>query len=524
MDGALTENIRYMRAGKAADLDTVHDRRVYRAFEMLPGILSWSTLVLAVLLSWQAPAVAAVFIIAFDLYWLLRIVYFTVHLRAAYRRMREHERTDWLGRLRALSPEYVTVSDIDGWRGIYHVVVFPMYKEPLQLVRESFDALAASDYPRDRIIVVLAIEERAGEQARETARAIEKEYGDLFHTFYVTEHPADIAGELPGKGSNEAYALRQITREVVDPLGVSYEQVIVSCLDVDTVVRPRYFSCLTYHYLTTPQPARASYQPIPLYVNNIWSASPLSRVFSFSSTFWHTMNQERPDKLVTFSSHSLSLQALVDVGFQQTSVVSEDSRIFWQCLFYYDGEYRVVPLYYPIDMDAIVAERFSETLRNLYKQQRRWAYGVENIPYMLFGFLRNKKIGFARKARFSLELIEGNWSWATAPFLIFLLGWLPVVLGGTEFNNTLLSYNLPRLTGRIMTVATIGIITSVYFSMRVLPPRPPSYGRYRMVLVVLQWFLLPLVMIFFSAMPALDAQTKRMLGKYMGFWPTPKAR
>jgi hypothetical protein len=32
------------------------------------------------------------------------------------------------------------------------------------------------------------------------------------------------------------------------------------------------------------------------------------------------------------------------------------------------------------------------------------------------------------------------------------------------------------------------------------------------------------MMIFFSSLPALDAQTRWMLGKYMGFWPTEKYR
>jgi len=31
-------------------------------------------------------------------------------------------------------------------------------------------------------------------------------------------------------------------------------------------------------------------------------------------------------------------------------------------------------------------------------------------------------------------------------------------------------------------------------------------------------------MIFFSALPALEAQTRWLFGKYLGFWPTEKAR
>jgi len=189
-----------------------------------------------------------------------------------------------------------------------------------------------------------------------------------------------------------------------------------------------------------------------------------------------------------------------------------------------NGDYKVQPIFYPISMDANCAKTFFRTLINVYKQQRRWAYGVCDIPYFLFGFLKNKKIPFSRKVSLGFELIEGHWSWATASFLIFFLGWLPLILGGPQFSQTILSYSLPRVTSRILTVSMIGLVASAYFSLILLPPKPPQYGRFKYLLLFFEWFLLPLIMIFFTSLPALDAQTRLMLGKYMGFWPTEKFR
>ena len=122
------------------------------------------------------------------------------------------------------------------------------------------------------------------------------------------------------------------------------------------------------------------------------------------------------------------------------------------------------------------------------------------------------------------ELIEGHWSWATASFIIFFIGWLPLILGGEAFSETLLSYNLPIITSRILTIAMLGLITSAYFSILLLPPKPLKYGRFKYLILAGEWLLLPIVMVFFSALPALEAQTRLMLGKYMGFWSTEKFR
>lgn len=503
----------YLKISKASDLKSSKDRTIFRLFEIFPGALSWGTLILVIFLSWRKPIWIAIFIIFFVLYWLFRTIYLSLLLRAGYQKMREQEEIDWLGKLKNTN-----------WRDIYQLIIIPMYKEPIEIIRESFLALLATDYPKDKMIVVLACEERVREKVKKIANVIEEEFGNKFFRFLVTWHPANLPGEIAGKGSNESFAAKRVKELIIDSLRIPYKNIIYSSLDADTCVFQKYFSCLTYHYLTSKKPTKTSFQPTPLFINNIWQAPAPSRIFAFSSTFWHIMNQERPEKLITFSSHSMSFQALVDVDFKQKNVVSDDSRIFWQCFLKYDGDYQVQPLYYPISMDANVSKSFLKTLINIYKQQRRWAYGTGDISYFLFGFLKNKKISLSKKISLGFELIEGHWSWATASILIFLLGWLPLYLGGVEFSQTLISYNLPLITRNILTLTMIGLIASAYFSILLLPPRPPQYGRFKYLILILQWIFLPLSMIFFTSLPALDAQTRLMLGKYLGFWPTEKFR
>ena len=508
----------YLKIGNALDLKDKKERRVYRFFEMFTGLTSLLVLSLAIFLSFKLPLWVAFFIIAYDVYWLFRTIYFYFHLKYGYDQMRKNEKEDWISKLENLKVK--NGLKVDSWKDIYHLVILPTYKEPIEIIKETFDYLLRTDYPKEKMIVILACEEADKKNAQAIANKIEKDYGNKFFKFLITWHPQGIKGEIAGHGANDAWATKK-GKELIDNLNIPYERIIVSSFDIDAWVYPKYFSCLTYYYLTIEKPLRASYQPIPLYLNNIWDVPSISRVFSFASTFWHTMNQERPKSLVTFSSHSMSFNALNDVGFKQTNVISDDSRIFWQCFFYYNGDYRVQSLYYPISMDANCDKNLLTTLKNIYKQQKRWAYGVGEVPYFLFACIKNKAINWKKKLQMGFELIEGHVSWATASILIFLLGWLPLYLGGDDFGQTLLSYNLPKVTSRILTITMMGLIVSIYMSMLLMPKKP---DKRKNIFMIFEWALIPFIMMFFSALPALDAQIHWLRGKYMGFWVTPKIR
>ncbi|MDP2930145.1 MAG: glycosyltransferase family 2 protein [bacterium] len=482
--------------------------------EILPGALSWLTLASAVFFSWYAPFWVAIFILFFDFYWLVRALYSSLYFYSGYRKMEESKNTDWMEKLKSC-PD---------WDKIYHLCLFTLYEESYEVVKDAFSALEKSDYPKEKIIVVLSAEESRRSKTQDTITRIESEFKDKFFKLLVTWHPFGLPGEIPGKGSNDRWAAMEAKGKIIDPSGISLENVIVSFFDVDTCIFPKYLSCLAWHFLNSSDPHRRSYQPIPLFINNIWQAPIFSRNFALSSIFWALFCQSRPEKLITFSSHSMSFKSLVEVGFKQANIVSDDSRIFWQSFLKFDGNYSVQPLFYPVAMDANISSNFFRTTKNVYKQQRRWAYGCAEVPYVFFNFLRNKKISLKKKISQAIFLLEGHWSWATNAFLIFFLGWLPLALGGTRFSQTLIAHNLPQTASRIMTIATLGLIVSIYLTFAILPVRPKGIRKSKYVFIIFGWFLAPFSMIFFSSLPALEAQTRLMLGKYMGFWVTEKHR
>ena len=502
----------YLHIGSAGDL-AGQDRILYRALEIMPAFLAWGTIALMIFLSWKAPVWIAIFIITFDLYWLVKTVFLSFHLRSNWRRMQRYLEINWEERLQPLK-----------WDHLWQLVILPTAGESAEVIRESLDSIKNASWPKERTIIVLALED-AGTGARELGKKFENLYRDAFGIFMVTHHPQGLRGEMRGKGANETWAARE-AQKVIDKQKIPHENIIISSFDIDTKLYPQFFLCLAWHFLTAERPYRSSFQPVPLYHNNIWEAGGVPRVVASSGTFWQMMQQERPERLTTFSSHSMSFKGLVEIGFWQTNIVSEDSRIFWNHFFYYDGDWQVVPLTYPVSMDANMAPTMWRSFKNIYKQQRRWAWGSENIPYVLFGFLKNWKIPLEKKLRFSFNIIEGFWSWATNALLIFALGWLPVFLAERQYRQFIILYNLPYITRSIMTFAMAGIITSAVISQGMLRKTKDDYADKRRTSLFLHWILMPLTIIFFGAFPALEAQTRLALGGRwrLGFWVTPKSR
>jgi len=524
-----------------------------RILEIFPGFLTWLTLIGVFVLAYLHPVWISIYIILFDVYWLLKAGNVAIHLVHSYRNLKAHDRIDWLTWLTKLGgvdefklslsvrvieekdkPVKVVVANylekinrlpakrnLD-WRRIYHLILLPTIKEDVNLLSSSIESYLNTDYPKDRLIFVLASEERDSQHGYK-AGILRNKYADKFYRFLATVHPDGIAGEARVKGANITYAAKEAKR-LIDELQIPYEDVIVSSFDSDTTVAPNYFSHLTFDFLLSEKPLQTSFQPMPMFHNNIWDTPAIARVIATSSSFWQLVEASRPDRLITFSSHSMSFKTLVDVGFWRVDIIPDDSHIFWQCFLYFNGDYRTHPLFTTVSMDAVLGETYWGTLVAQYKQKRRWAWGVTEMALVFPEFIKNKRIPLWKRFLYAERLIEGHYFWATASIMIAILGWLPLIFGGDRFGASVLAVNLPFMTRLIMSLATVFLIFSVYINLVLLPPKPKSYSKWKYFGMVIQWVFTPIVSSVFGSMPAIDAQTRLMFGRYMEFYVTPKHR
>jgi len=530
-------------------------KRLSRFFEILPALLSFSLILGMLVLTMVDPVLAALVIVAFVLSWLLRMLYTNIFLILSYLHLKAEKSTDWTERIRHLEDPEAYLAELrhapggeswrerlstrthrreleilvgtgklpTSWTEIYHLVIFPIARETAEIFQPSLESIAECDFPNRRMLIILAIEERAPAQTKIDAEAMREYYAGSFLDLLVVIHPSGLPGEARVKGANASFAARKAAA-YFEERAVPLENVVISCFDVDTVVNPGYFSCLTYHFLVNPKRTRASYQPIPLYQNNLWQAPGFARVLDIGSSFFQLVEATNPEKLVTFSSHSMSFKALVDIDYWPTDMISDDSAIYWKALINFRGDYRVVPMYSTVSMDITQAENWRKTLVNVYKQKRRWAWGVENVPLVMSAFLLTGDIPLIVRVKQAYKLLQTHVSWTTWPILLGIMSWLPAVFMHREFTTSVVTYSEPRILSTMFNLAFGGYLTYVLLSQLFLPSIGGKLRILKRIGHVFEWLLIPPISIIFGAIPALDAQTRLMLGKYMEFWVTEKKR
>ncbi len=486
-----------------------------RAFEIIPGALSWGIIISMVALSLWNPVTCAVLIIVFDFYWIIRTLYLTTLLIMAYNNLSCQKNRDWLLACRRSSQK-------KDWQSINHLVIFPTYKEGLEILRPSLQALRDCNYPKDKMIVVVAFEER-NKKAKENASALETEFKQDFFGYISTFHPDGLPGETRTKGANATWAAKS-AREFLSAKNIPCENVIISCFDADTCVEKEYFGCLTYHFLSSSNPHQASYQPMPVYNNNIWYAPSFARLVEMSASFCQLIESMRLEKFVTFSSHSMSFKTLVEIGYWPVNMISDDSVVYWKAYLFYKGDYRVIPLYITVSMDVAYTNNFFKTILMQYKQKRRWAWGVENFPFVMNAFLNSEGIPLAKKIRRAYHLLESHVTWAVWAIILMLVSPLPILFGGEIFKQMSIGYNLPQITGLLLNFTLGASIIWILLSWTILPPRPKNVHWFKNVVMVVEWGIVPFIILMVGSIPALDAQTRFMLGKYIEFQPTEKMR
>lgn len=515
---------------------------LYRFFEILPGALSYGAIILLFLLSWLDPVLGAIYLfilIASTLVKAVGVAYRTVQ---GYEVIKRAMRVDWRRRMEDLEnphDAYERIHDDDNKsyhfeehvenlklmaampgeyikpKKIYHVVIITAYNEPIEVLAPSIEAINKNTFPSDRIIVALAYEERGGENIEKTAKELHKKFKNTFKDFILVKHPANLPNEVVGKGPNLTYAGNYVASYIKEK-HIPTENVIVTSLDSDNHMHEKYLDSVAYEFITHWDRQHLSYQPVSLFMNNIWDAPAPTRVIAVSNSFFNVISTMRPHSLRNFASHSQPLQALEAMGFWSKRTIVEDGHQYWRSLFFFSGDYKVLPIRIPIYQDAVIGETFWQTVKAQFIQVRRWDYGASDVAYVgvrLFTSRDKRPMPFWKLLPKFWRLLDGHVMLAIMAPIITAGGWVPMIMNASA--HTMVGYNLPNIVSIVETFAMVGLIITVLISFRMLPPRPAKYKKGRAVFMFLQWILMPVTSILYQSLAAFYAQTRLMLGLYM---------
>lgn len=506
----------------------------YKAFEKLPGLVSILILLLPIMLGLISPRISAYFIIGFLLTWFVYIIGIDYRALLGWRTMNKHKLLPWQKLLDDLENLTVKTQHVPSWHQrnilrvsknigdkrikpseVYQVLIIAFWKESREILEPTIKAVIASHYNKKKMILYLGYEERGGPDVEKTAHDLIRDYGDQFFYAKAVKHTL-LDSELPGKGANITCAAKVLTADIkakgIDPL-----KVIVTTLDSDNRPHPQYLAALTYTFCSTEDPLRASYQPIPMFLNNIWDAPAPMRVIATGNSFWNIMLSTRPHMLRNFASHAQPLASLIDTNYWSVRTVVEDGHQFWRTYFRYDGNHNVYPIYLPIYQDAVLTDSYKATIKAQFYQVRRWAYGASDVAYVANqGFLKKNNIPKRKVLAKFIRLLQNHVGWATMPLVLLFSAYPPLFLNPQSF----VANQLPHFSSGFQTIAMVGLFASLLVSLKTLPPRPQRYRRHRTVWMVLQWIYFPITTVIFGSFAAINSQTRLLFGKYIETFDT----
>ena len=492
--------------------------KIYRIWEMIPGIFAWVTISFPIWGSFLVPRLVAYFVIAFLIYWLYQSFKSAFFAIIGYYKIQRSQNTDWLVQF---NQDFR--ADWLKYRDINHVIIISSYKEPLEIIEMAVGSLAAQiNFDTKKLHVVIGQEQRAGSKNNQiTIDYFSKKYQDVFGSLTFTDHPSDLPGEIAGKHTNEAWAARHFKKEYIQKNKFDIKNFTLTSCDVDTIFNPKYFSALTYFYAQDPKRYFKFWQSPIFWHHNIDQVPAPIRIIGTLGNVIHIANIQEPDGLFfNYSCYSSSFYLIDKIGYWDPDMIPEDWHIFLQSFFATGGKTSVNPIFLPTIVDAPSGKNYFDALKNRYNQCVRHAWGATDIPYAIEQARVHTEIPIITRSLRIFKLIETHFIWSSNWFILTLGTSLPAILN-PKFFQTAFGYNLPRISNFILTLCLIPLIALIILDWKLRPPTADKNFR-NAIKNLLQWPFMPLATLTMSVIPGLHSHTRLMLGKRLEYKTTNK--
>lgn len=480
-----------------------------RLLEIIVPISSWFLITLPLWLSPFHPAIVAYFIIAFDLYFFSKSLSTAYSSVVSYNEIIFHSQIKYDKKLKSLK----------NFNVLKHFIIIPNYKEPIHKLDETIKTLTNNDYPnKENISLVLAFEKREIEASKKN-EIITTKYHNYFKEIISCYHSLK-KNEEPGKASNQTYAAK-IVDQYVEKNNIDRKNTLITICDADSQLPKNYFSYLSFEYLKDKDRLFHFYWAPVLLYNNFWQLPFLVRIQATLSSILRLAFLSQKENLIQVSTYSTNLWMLKKINFWDIDIIPEDWHVFFQAFFTFGEKVKTIPLFTIVNGDAVYSGGTMKTFVNRYEQEKRWAWGVSDVGYVLKRFFQTPHIDLWQKLKKIIFIVETHLFWPISFFILTISASIPPLIN-PSFKRTVLGLLLPKLSVLILTLSSSMLILYIYLDIKLRQKVNMKTGITNLPLLIIQWYLLPVVSFFFSSLPALDAHTRILLGKKLKYKVTEK--
>jgi len=481
---------------------------VYKLYNGIVPLTTWLIITFPLWMSFFRPALVAYFIIAFNLYFFYKSFNTGYLAGVSFLKIEKINKINFYKKIK----NYKKINEIK------HFVFIPNYKEPLHKLEKTIDCIIDNNYHKTNLYLVLAFEKREKEIIKK-GNFLKKKYGKNFAQIFTTYHPLKET-EAAGKASNQTYAAK-IIDQYLEKNGWDRKKILITICDADSLLPKNYFAYLTYKFINDKNNLYHFYWAPVLLYNNFWQLPIFVRMQATLSSVVRLAFLSSGENLIQISTYSTNFWLLKQINFWDVDIIPEDWHIYLQAFFKFGDKIKTIPLFTIINSDAVYSGKLLKTLVNRYEQEKRWAWGVSDVGYSLKRLFETPHINFFTKLKKIIFLAENHLLWPISFFILTLSASIPPLVNPV-FKRTVLGFLLPKTSAFILTLATLVLIFYIILDINLRKKVNKKTPVGALPILIIQWYILPVVSFFLSSLPALQAHTQILLGKKLKYKVTEK--
>jgi hypothetical protein len=420
---------------------------------------------------------------------------------------------------------------------IWHGVIVPNYKEPIDKLRQTLDTIATQSIAK-QIVVCMAMESR-DPKGEETALQLQREYAHRLGGFCYALHPL-IPGEVAGKSSNENWAARCLKGLMVDRMRVNPDCILFTTCDADTFFHINHFAYLTHLYLSDGEDRYYRfYLPVTNFMPNIMDVPGICSARFTVLTVGRMAELGNPlASPFPLAIYALPLRLAQQACYWDPKVIPEDWHMYFRCVYADTGRVQCTRQYMAVGTECVEGKDYLDTVNECYQQSVRWQWGAIDMGYLIVQTAARWNVPVYQRLKILISAYDHHLFSVAIILCLFAAPWLygriPVALDMNIWTGATALVKISMILSAVWIVHFTVHITSLclvdyqirhkllydrlYFNVAGKEAGNCADGPLRWLTLL----LFPLADLFLFVVPTIHAHTKMFISSSFNYVPSAK--